>query len=235
MRDAAGTGKKWPCRAGNEKTYHIMAKYIIQRLPDGMLGDGERLFPKIVKRQVHGTEWLADGIEVATSFTKGDVQGLLSALSGRVWQALSMGDSVKLDGLGLFYPVLGLVGKEERGPWKDASGRTTAGRNVRLKSVGFRPEKRLLREVKRGMELVKVDSRAVDGAAPARTTMEERAAKARKYLAKNGYMHVGDYAGLNGLPYTTAYRELRKLDGAAGSGLVSRGAGSGKVYVLARE
>lgn len=63
---------------------------------------------------------------------------------------MANGDSVKIDKLGQLRPILGLVEKEQRGEWEDSVNRTTTKRNVRLKTVDFRPEVELLDGVECG-------------------------------------------------------------------------------------
>jgi len=211
-----------------------MAFYIMQRLADGMHGEGERLFPKLVNGQAVDLERVAARIEGAAGFTRGDVIGVLTEFIDQVKATLAEGNSVSIEGLGTLRPVLGLVEKGRRGAWTDSAGRVTTGRNVRLKTVNFRPDKRLMRDVGGGMELVKLDDSAVSGARKVATTVGERASMARQYLAERGYMRVADYASLTRLSYSTAAKELRLLSEDASSGITSRGSGAGKIYVASK-
>lgn len=208
-----------------------MAKYIIQKLPEGMHGEGERLFPRLVDGQVIDMKGMAEKIENASSFKCGDVIGVLTEFVYQVKTAMADGNSVRIDGLGTLRPVLGLVEEGRRGEWKDAAGRITAGRNVRLKTINFRPDKRLRSDVGLDMELVKVDDSAVKEAGRGEMTSEERVDAARRYLAENGYMRVADYVSLTHLAYSTAARELRCLAADGTSGISSQGTGSGRIYV----
>jgi len=142
---------------------------------------------------------------------------------------LASGNSVRIDGLGTLRPVLGLVGKELRGEWTDSANRLTTGRNVRLKTVNFRPDSGLLRGIGRDMTLERASNRL--GRKRPSTTVEERAAMARQYLSEHGFMRVADYAALTGLARTTAANELRRLAEDETSGITSVGARAGKVYV----
>lgn len=209
-----------------------MANYVMQRLADGMFGEGEKLFPRLVSSDVVDLNRLADKIQDASGFTRGDVIGVLTEFVDQVKMMLSYGSSVKIEGLGVFRPVLGLVEKERRGAWNDASGRTTTGRNVMLKTVSFRPDKELMSDVSKDMTLTKLDDSAVSVAQKVSTTVEERASMAREYLAKKGFMRVSDYASLTHLPNSTAAKELRLLASDATSGIASQGSGAGKIYVV---
>lgn len=208
-----------------------MAFYIMERLSDSMHGKGERLFPRLVNGQVVDTERIAEIVERRTSFTKGDVKGLLAELAEIVEETIAEGNTVKIDGLGVLRPVLGLVAKEQRGEWTDSANRTTTGHNVCLKTVNFRSDSALLRHAQRDMSLERMSDRL--GRKQPTTTVEERAAMARQYLSEHGYMHVSDYASLTGLARSTATKELRLLAEDETSGITSSGSGAAKIYVAA--
>lgn len=208
-----------------------MALYKMMRLADGMLSQGERLYPKLVGAQRVDDEALARMVEESSSFTLADVRGVIASLTAMVTKTLSDGNTVCINGLGTLRPVLGLVGKRHRGEWTDAAGRVTTGRNVWPKAINFRPDRRLIRNVRQGMTLVKHDDSEVTAPSRLATTREERAEAARRYLAVNGFMRVADYVRLTGTSRSTAALELRLLAGQEGSGVAARGAGSGKIYV----
>lgn len=206
-----------------------MAKYIMERLASGMHGEGERLFPRLVNGQVIDTASVAEAIEHRTSFTHGDVVGLLSALAAVVEEAVVSGHSVKIDDLGVFHPVLGLVEKEERGEWTDASKRLTTGRNVRLKTIAFRPDAALVRSAAQSISLERANDRM--GRKQPTSTLAERTEAARQYIAEHNFMHIADYAALVGLPHSTAAIELRQIAAEATSGITTSGRGPAKIYV----
>ena len=66
-------------------------------------------------------------------------------------------------------------------------------------------------------------------------TKAERIERAIRFLRREGFMHVKDYARLNGLSYSTAYRELN--NGLVGESAVitSRGSKSARIYYLAEK
>lgn len=210
-----------------------MANYIMEKLSDGMLGEGEKLFPRLVNTQVKNTEYIAEKIEQRTSFTRGDVIGLLTELRAVVEETLAYGDAVKIDGLGLLRPVLGLVGKELRGEWKDSVNRITTGRNVQLKAVSFKADSTLLYKVGSRMKLERMGDQL--GRKQPSTTIEERTSMARQYISQHHFMRVTDYASLTGLARSTAANELRLLAKDEKSGIISSGTGVSKIYKLRRE
>lgn len=205
--------------------------YVMRRLAEGMLSKGERLYPRLVMNNVKDLSVIADQIEKRTSFTKGDVLGVLTELVSVVKHALADGDSVRIDGLGMLRPVLGLVEKGQRREWTDAADRTTTARNVRLKSVNFLSDKQMLSAVEREMTLTRIDEREKDEPRKTESTLAERVVMARQYLAENGFMRVADYARLTGLSRSSATVELRRLAEEGTNGIASQGSGAGKIYI----
>lgn len=201
----------------------------MRRLADGMAGEGERLFPKLLSSGVVDIDGIAGLIERRTSFTHGDVAGVLAELADVVGEALTDGKTVKIDGLGSFRAVLGLADLERRGTWTDSADRLTTGRNVKLKTVCFRPEKELVGRMERSMTLERQGS-IIENKKPT-STVAQRAAVARDYIAAHGYMRIADYASLVGLSKSVASLELRALADDETSGIKSSGAGPAKVYV----
>lgn len=202
----------------------------MEKLSDSMHGEGERLFPRLVNgRVIDNTERIADMVERRTSFTRGDVIGALAEVAAIVEEQIAEGNSVRIDGLGVLRPVLGLVEKEQRSDWTDSANRITTGRNVRLKTVSFRPDTELMRHVQRSMSLERMSDRL--GRKQPTTTIEQRTAMARQYMSEHGFMRVSDYASLTGLAKSTAAKELRLLAEDETSGITSTGSRAGKIYV----
>lgn len=206
-----------------------MAHYIIEKLSDRMYGEGDKLFPRLVDGQMIDTDRIADIIEQRTSFTRGDVVGVLAELAAVVEEKITEGNSVKIDGLGTMRPVLGLVEKQRRGDWTDSKSRLTTGHNVKLKAVRFRTDSKLLNKVGSNMSLERTTDRM--GRNQPSTTIEERTAAARQYLSEHGFMRVANYAALTGLAHSTAGQELRRLAADSTSGIISTGNGSSKIYI----
>lgn len=212
-----------------------MALYKMMRLADGMLSQGERLYPRIVSAQTVDDDTLARMAQESSSFTLADVKGVIASLTELITRTLQEGNSVRISGLGTLRPVLGLVGKRQRGAWTDASGRVTTGRNVWPKTVNFRPDRRLIRNVRQGMALVKLDDSEVTAPRRLQTTRAERASAARLYLEEHGFMRVADYVRLTGTSHSTAALELRLLAADPDSGISSSGSGAAKIYVRSAE
>lgn len=85
-----------------------MAEYDMQELtlPNE---DGKRiLYPKILLCGQRDLEYIAAHVAYASSFTRGDVKGMIQAVAEEIAGNMAEGYSVKIDGLGTFTPALGL-------------------------------------------------------------------------------------------------------------------------------
>ena len=85
-----------------------MAEYQMQtsNLPNE---DGEKiLFPRIKIWGQVDLDYLAQRINYASTFTPGDIIGLVKSLTQAIAREMGEGHSVKVDGLGVFTPSLGL-------------------------------------------------------------------------------------------------------------------------------
>lgn len=210
-----------------------MAHYIIEKMADGMHGDREKLYPRLVMGQTIDNNRLAEMIQSRTSFTKGDALGLLAELADVAREIIANGNTLSIDGLGYLKPVLGLVDKEERGAWTDAVDRATTKRNVKLKTVTFNPDKRFL--VKAGTYMDKhltcVSNAAVTGKVANVPPLEERIALALALIDEKGFMRVSDYAKITHQPRSTASKELRELAQDESNEITSSGTGAAKIYL----
>ena len=81
----------------------MAAEYDFQRKPNPK-GDGELqpMYPRIVNKGTITVKRLVSDISQATSFTPGDVEGVLAALESRISYYLSEGHHVQLGNMGHF-------------------------------------------------------------------------------------------------------------------------------------
>lgn len=206
-----------------------MAFYTMRKLPHEMLGEGERLFPKLITNGTASNDDIARTITQRTGLSRGDVIAVMTELADAVANSVAEGKSVKVNGLGTFKAVVGLVDKEERTAWLDAANRLTTARNVKLKTVNFRPARDLVEAVGHAMTLERVGGTSHDTAPTA--TEQERLSMACRHIARHGFLRVADYARLTSQPKTTASRDLRRLAEKADSGIKADGTGPARVYV----
>ena len=206
-----------------------MAKYTMQEmnLPSE---DGERvLFPRLCLEGQIGTQMIAEQIEGSSSFTSGDVCGLIRCLTQQLSRWMGMGYSVKIDGLGIFTPSLAL----DKGKERETGEERRNARSIGVGNVRFKADKQLVRETDRSCELVRTPETIRRSST--KYTAEERLARALSYLDSHPYLRVADYMTLTGLKRTTAAKELRERVEAADRGIAASGGGRYKVYVRAEK
>ena len=85
-----------------------MAEYNMQEL--NLPGeDGKRiLYPRMKLYGQVDLETITEKIAYASSFTRGDIIGLVQAITDEIAYQMGQGYSVKIDNLGVFTPALGL-------------------------------------------------------------------------------------------------------------------------------
>lgn len=160
------------------------------------------------------------------------LQGAIMIVCEQLADELSKGFNVKIDGLGTFHAKLGLnkFTSREMDSFEEGTRKLNAA-SLGVTGVGFRADRELVRAV---AVKCKLERGGEDRLRKSKYTKEERIERAIQYLRKAGFMHVKDYAALNGLSYTTAYRELNR--GLVGSATItSRGSKSARIYFLKPE
>lgn len=205
-----------------------MAEYLMQEsnLPNE---EGKRvMFPRMKLWGQVSQEEIVKNIVHASSFTEGDVNGLITALANEIARSMAQGYSVKIEGLGVFSPSLGLrEGKERESGEKGDSKRNA--QSIYLSNIRFRADKRFISNTARRCMVERSKQQARRSST--RYTAEERLGLAQNYLANNPLMTVNDYCELTGLLRTTASLELKRWAADAESGIGIEGRGTHRVYV----
>lgn len=181
-------------------------------------GSVPMLHARVVKGMTVSTSTLVDQIADASTFNRGELLGMLSAVSEAMARQLAEGNSVELEGFGFFSPSLKCKEAKEESAIHAAS--------VRFGTVRFRASS-WLKEKMSGMRLQRKGKSAV---IPERT-IEERLAMALHFLSTNRAMTRTDYERLTGCAKTRAIRDLNSW---LESGLIQRSGKGTKVVYLAR-
>ena len=205
-----------------------MAYYELQEsnLPNE---DGRRIkFPRLKLTGQTSTDQIAEAIAHASTFTPGEVKGLIQSLATEIADAMSRGCSVKIDGIGIFTPALGLRDGFGRESGEEGDTRRNAT-SIYLKDIHFRVDKELLTQTARRCHLERSTWKFRKSST--RYTPEERLALAQQFLDTHPFLTVADYMQLTGLLRVTAAKELNRWKEDPASGIGSRGRGSHKVYV----
>ncbi|UXP32017.1 HU family DNA-binding protein [Reichenbachiella agarivorans] len=106
-----------------------------------------RYYPVLTGRKVVDIYEVCDYISKQSSFNHPDVVGIVEALIDAVPYFVSMGDNVRLDGLGTFSVHASSKGKE--------SAEEVTSRDISELKMSFLPDKRIKRAIK-GMTFTKV-------------------------------------------------------------------------------
>lgn len=103
-----------------------MAEYEMQEMNLPNKEGKHVLYPRLVQRGQVSTDYIAKVLSQKSSFTKGDVIGLLQELADEMAYQMGDGKSVKLDGIGTFVPSLEL----RRWAAEPENNITTSGRST---------------------------------------------------------------------------------------------------------
>lgn len=88
--------------------------------------EGKRiLFPRMKLWNQVDLEYIAKNINYASTFTPGDIMGLVRSLTQEIANQMAQGNSVKVDGLGIFTPALACAKAKNANRAKKAGGDET--------------------------------------------------------------------------------------------------------------
>ena len=209
-----------------------MAEYEMQEsnLPNE---EGKRiLFPRMKLWNQVNLEYIASNINYASTFTPGDIIGLVHSLTQEIAYQMAQGNSVKVDGLGIFTPALGLrKGKERESGEKKGQRRNAM--SICVQNINFRADKQFIEET--GRRCILIRSEIKPNRSSSKYTPEQRLQLAQKYLEEHPYMRVNDYCQLTGLLRNTAAKELKHWREMPETGITTNGRGSHKLYVKRKE
>jgi nucleoid DNA-binding protein len=212
----------------------MKAKYIKKEMPDLHKTGTNLVYYRMQRNEtLEYSEFLERCNSGHRLYAPSLLQGAMMVVCEQLAIELAKGNNVKIGGLGTFHARLGLS-KYRPGKKMDSFKEGTKKLNAAslgVTGVGYRADTQLVKAVNRRCELKRGgESRLKEP----KYTKEERIERAIRYLRREGFMHVKDYAQLNGLSYTTAYRELNM--GLVGSATItSRGSKSARIFFLKPE
>ena len=203
-----------------------MAKYIMAPMSNRKTAEGNvPSYPRVLIEHRTNSEEIAQMLSKYTSFTKGDILGVISALGEVIASELVAGHAVYLDGIGRFSPSLKL--KDGVEPEQEHKEGHRNANSIEFHSINFRPSKELVNICNVKGELTRAKIHKSD---PMNSTLEDRCHMALNYIKASGFLKVRDYVDLTGLSRNKASQELRDLKDAGFLGC--RGGGSHVVYIL---
>ena len=211
-----------------------MANYILKEMAEGMADGHKTLYPKMQTYSLHGYETVIDHMrDYAPSFSKGMIKGVFDALVSVMESWMPMGHNIKIDGLGVFSLTLGF---DESSPSEKAELKNvednpkTKYKHVCIKGINFKPDQKLLQSLNNEATFERSEA---DVQVPQKTKLsrEERIAKAKAIIAKNGFMTLYDYANATNQSRSVASKDLRQIVAETNSGITTRGSHSHKVWI----
>ena len=211
-----------------------MPKYILQELP-GEMTDGKKIvYPKMQTYSLHDYETVIDHMrDYAGSFSEGMIRGVFDALVSVMESWMPMGHNIKIDGLGVFSLTLGF---DESSPSEKAELKNTADdpktkyRHVCIKGINFKPDQKLLKALNKDITFERSEAE-VQVPQKTKLTREERLARAKAIIEKNGFMTLYDYANATHQSRSVASKDLRQIVADPNSGITTHGSHSHKVWI----
>jgi predicted histone-like DNA-binding protein len=211
-----------------------MPKYILQELPGDMTDGKKIVFPKMQTYTLHDYETVIQHMrDYAGSFSEGTIRGVFDALVSVMENWMPMGHNIKIDGLGVFSLTLGF---DESSPSEKAALKNTDDdpktkyRHVCIKGVNFKPDQKLLKALNKDISFERSE---VDVQVSQKTKLshEERLARAKAIIEKNGFMTLYDYANATHQSRSVASKDLRQIVADPNSCITTRGSHSHKVWI----
>lgn len=205
-----------------------MARYIMEEMPD-IQKTGKRItYPKFARIDNISTKELSRRISDVSSFSPGDIEGILLQAGIEMAYLMAEGHSVKIDGIGTFTPSLTLYKDKEREEAEEG-GKHRNAQSILVGNVNFRVDKAMLRHINSRCQLERAPWKRQSSSQ--KFTPEQRLAMAVKYLDAHPFLTVREYRRLTGLLNTTATNELKKWSSLPDSRIESTGRGTHTIYI----
>ena len=211
-----------------------MPKYILLELP-GEMTDGKKIvYPKMQTYSLHDYETVIEHMrDYAGSISDGMIRAVFDALVSVMKSWMPMGHNIKIDGLGVFSLTLGF---DESSPSEKAELKNvddnpkTKYRHVYIKGINFKPDPKLLQALNKETTFERGEA---DVQVPQKTKLsrEDRLARAKAIIEKNGFMTLYDYANATHQSRSVASKDLRQIVADPNSGITTRGSHSHKVWI----
>ena len=211
-----------------------MPNYILQELPEEMTDGKKVVYPKMQTYSLHDYETVLEHMRVYTgNISEGVIRAVFDALVSTMASWMPMGHNIKIDGLGVFSLTLGF---DESSPSEKAELKNvdddpkTKYRHVCIKGINFKPDQKLLQALNKEATFERSEA---DVQVPQKTklSLEERQARAKAIIAKNGFMTLYDYANATHQSRSVASKDLRQIVADPASGITTRGSHSHKVWI----
>ena len=169
---------------------------------------GERkVYPKMVINRMMNTDDLVEKMRLYNrTFSPSTVKGVLQDVADMMAELMSLGFSIKLDGIGNFTPSLGF--EDDKPNHMQSDDDKMLYRKVSVKNINFKTDPNLVKATNEKTELNRVASN-VKTISKSRFTQAERIQRALDIIRRDGYITLTEYANTNDLSRTSASKELK--------------------------
>lgn len=209
-----------------------MAKYIKREFSNLNHAEGKKVYYKLSPfRNIPFDEFVEKMCWPGRGIQRGEVTKVLTCLTESLEEWLSMGYTVKIDGLGHFSLSLGAKKGMEAGAYESEHPATNT-KSIHVRGVNFRASKELVKNIDAKCDLERKGEQAIRRLG---TTTEQRLDIARQLANQNGYFRIRDYAARTGLSVTAAGAELKAFDHDPSTGIMREGRGNTLVYTLRKK
>ena len=214
-----------------------MGNYILKQLHGEMTEGKTIILPKMKVYSLYDYDIVIQHMcTLSRILNEGIIRATFSALVEEMLTSMHLGHNIKIDGLGIFSLSLEFdtsKPSEEAlayDPDFDDEDPKLKYRHVRIKSINFKPDPELLKEMNMSasFKLIDVD---VETPKESRFSREERLERARTIIRRYGYMTLADYAMATGQSKSAASKDLNRLVKDPDSGIIARGENSHKIWV----
>ncbi len=199
----------------------MAVQYEVKEIENASGGGEERAYVRLTQGRAMSPEQLAQAIEATCTLTDADVKAVMAELCYFAVRELTEGRRFHLPEIGFLSLSAALS------PAEDDSESTTAKDEVVLRGINFRPERRFLQKVRRGIKFEK----SARSSASTRFTDEELTARVTAYLAENRYLTCRALMRELGVSQYTARQALSRL--VESGVLVREGSARRYLYFLA--
>ncbi len=197
----------------------MAAEYDFMKKPSSKEeAEKQPLYPRIVSKGTISSKKLINEIAEASSFTEGDLEGVLCALSNKIAYYLAEGYHVELGDMGFFSARL------KARPVMDK--KEIRSHSICFDNVNFRASKNFRNKSCGNLERAKYGFRHSNN-----LPEESRKSRLEAYLNTHPFITRMEYSQISGLLKGKALKELNML--ISEGYLKSLGKGSHKVYVKA--
>lgn len=199
----------------------------MQEMPD-LRGEGKSVkYPKMIIDHCYSLREIAEEIARGTTYGVGEIEGLVETIARVMAEKMAWGNSVRLDGIGIFSPKLALKPEVAR---EGEDGRRRNAASLMVGGINFRADKRLVYRCDKACTPSRTQTKRY---AKRRDDRAGRVGRLLEHLRSEGFITIRAYAALTQLERTSAGAELREL---AKEGVVSaQGRGSHLLYILPKQ